>query len=60
MEVAGGSVGVEIMPASRLGISAAFGTRCSFDDELDGASVGRYDDGIWRVDVGITDYTDWL
>jgi curli production assembly/transport component CsgG len=58
--VAGGSVGFEIMPASRLGISAAFGTRYSFDDELDGASVGRYDDSIWRVDVGITYYTDWL
>ena len=58
--VAGGSVGFEIIPSPHLGISAAFGTRYSFDDGLDGASVGRYDDSIWRVDVGITYYTDWL
>ena len=58
--VAGGSVGFEYMPSEHVGVSAAFGTRFSADDALDGADVGRYHDSIWSVDVGLTYYTDWL
>ena len=53
---AGASAGIEYMLTPRIGVSTSFGARLSFQDDLDGASVGRYNDSIWRADVGISYY----
>jgi len=53
---AGASAGLEYMATPRLGISTAVDARFSFQDDFDGASVGRFTDSIWRLDVGVSYY----
>lgn len=54
--IAGASAGIEYMVTPRLGVSAAVDARFSLRDDLDGASVGRYTDSVWRADVGVSYY----
>ena len=53
---ASAGAGFELMTSDRLGIRACVQARYGLYDELDGASVGRYHDSVWGLDLGLTYY----
>ena len=53
----GARIGGEYMVQRRLGLSASLGATYAADDGLDGATVGRYHDSIWKASIGLTYYT---
>jgi curli production assembly/transport component CsgG len=53
----GARIGAEYMVRRRLGLSVSLGATYAADDGLDGATVGRYHDSIWKASIGLTYYT---
>ena len=57
---ASAGAGLEIMATQRLGLRAGVHTTYGLYDGLDDASVGRYHDSLWRLNIGLTYYIPGL
>lgn len=53
-------LGTEVLVTPRLALDLSAGPSFVLQDELDGATLGRYDDSVWSATVGLTYYTGWL